>query len=204
MILKDIYTSVTDTEVLKAARRYQLGHRTPADMDVLLSWLRSEVGKDKRQEPSALKRQASKVLEQVEASQPIPDLRYGDAITYLRTAVLSGPVVGEFQNFSPEQLYERTVDGLVTMTADEITWHTTPRLKFRILRRPGYYCCFDDMPMSDGAAAQAYIREHFPDKESPDPANPSGYRCDNFYACVTIEVEAPERGYLKHLFGGEA
>jgi len=86
------------------------------------------------------------------------------------------------QNFSTRFVQNGQADGLVSVSDGQITLHTQPELTFDIVRVPGYYCCYCNQPMSDGAAARAHIAEEH-DGESPDSNNPAGYRKDNFYAC---------------------
>lgn len=104
--------------------------------------------------------------------------------------VLTGVKVlhaGDRQNFSQSFLDQGIEAGFVTMSRGEVIIHSTPELRYKIIRKPGYYCCFDDKPMSDGAAAREYIEKNFSGQTSPDPSNPAGYRQDNFYACVKVK-----------------
>jgi len=94
------------------------------------------------------------------------------------------------QNFSTRFIENQLAAGLLSMANGEITLHTVPELKYRILRKPGYYCCHDNEPLSDGGHARKHLAEHHQGKKSPDACNPAGYRRDNFYACELIEPAA--------------
>lgn len=54
---------------------------------------------------------------------------------------------------------------------------------YKIVRKPGLYCCHDNQPLPDQIAARAYVAEHFAGVESPDANHPSGYRNDDFFYC---------------------
>lgn len=182
MFLKDIYETVTDKAVADAAKR--LRDKTGNDLDraAVLAWVGEEIKKESSGSPSVLKGQSTSVRDAI-LSGGVPEARYGDSIIYLRTDVLSAPEIGEKQNFTPKQLTDRMMDGLVTKSGNEIVWRTTPELKFKVIREPGYYCCFDNAPLTDGDSARVYIASKFKGQESPDPSNPHGYRKDNFYHC---------------------
>ena len=90
------------------------------------------------------------------------------------------------QNFSTRFVEQHLADGLLSIGKGQITLHTVPELIYRIVRKPGYYCCHDDIPVADADDAKRHIAKHFKGKESPDPSNPAGYRRDNFYACEKV------------------
>ena len=90
------------------------------------------------------------------------------------------------QNFSTKFVEDHLASGLITIAGDSLILNTVPAIEYRIIRRPGYYCCFDDCAMPDGSAAKTYISEKYAGKTSPDNNNPAGYRRDNFYACEKV------------------
>jgi hypothetical protein len=95
--------------------------------------------------------------------------------------------VSQKQNFSQKFINESIENGLMSIGGGVITMHTKPGLKYRIVRKPGHYCCFDDKKLSGEKAAKKYVAENFAGKESPDSNNPAGYRKDNFFACELIK-----------------
>jgi len=92
---------------------------------------------------------------------------------------------GPRQNFS-ERVFNRGIaEGWLAVSKGRIT--VTAKngdVVYRVVRGPGYYCCHDGAPMSDGKAAQKYIAEKFNGVRSPDPSNPSGYERLNWFECV--------------------
>lgn len=115
------------------------------------------------------------------------DAAVADAFDHVK--VVRGPEIGEAQNFSTKFVEKQQASGLLTMDKNTIVLNTVPPMKFRIVRRPGYYCCHDDAPMDDDKSAKAYLEQHFKGKPSPDRNNPAGYRRDNFYSCERVESE---------------
>lgn len=126
--------------------------------------------------------------------------------------ILNGPEIGQRQNFSPRLIERGAAEGWLSIGGGFITITTTPGepdMVFRIVRTPGRYCCFDDSKL-EGSEREA--REHVLDNhassgksgfelqimdgegnvvrsgfvKSPDPANPAGYRQDNFYATERV------------------
>lgn len=185
MYLKDIYESTTDEAVASAARRLRTCQGNDNDATLVADWVRGEVEKDKQMQPSVLKGRAREMLVAL-ALPHWPDERYGVSLTYVRTDVLGCAEIGEPQKFSTKQILDRLADGLVVAAGNEFVWKTTPELRFRIVRRPGYCCCFDDEPMADRNAASAYVAAHYTGQPSPDANNPAGFRRDNFYYCVRV------------------
>lgn len=94
---------------------------------------------------------------------------------------------GDKQHFTQHFLDTGVEAGFVTISKGEIVLHTNPELRYKIVRKPGYYCCFDNAPMGSGAEAQEYVSKNFANQPSPDTNNPKGYRQDNFYACERVK-----------------
>jgi len=88
------------------------------------------------------------------------------------------------QHFSPNILEVGQREGWMTVSGNVLTILSEPRVVYRIVRTPGYYCCHCHRPLDDSGVARAHLAEEHPDVPSPDPANPAGYRRDNFYACA--------------------
>lgn len=71
-------------------------------------------------------------------------------------------------------------------------------LVLRVDSAPGRYCCHcgeklpddDGVVANPGVAARAHVAEHHAGAESPDPENRSGYRKQNHYDCVPVEIPA--------------
>jgi hypothetical protein len=86
------------------------------------------------------------------------------------------------QHFSPNLLEVGQLEGWLTRNGNVLTIKSDPPLVYRIVRTPGYYCCHCNRPLDDGGVARSHLSAAHADEESPDPANPAGYRRDNFYA----------------------
>jgi hypothetical protein len=92
------------------------------------------------------------------------------------------------QHFSQRFMDGGIKDGWLTFTTGQLVIEgVNGNLVYLVERPPGYYCCHCNEPMADGGAAQDHISKYHPGKPSPDPGNPAGYRCDNFYACIRID-----------------
>lgn len=88
------------------------------------------------------------------------------------------------QKFTPTMIIRASMEGWMSLQGGRLTINGEEGvIVYRVIRTPGCYCCFDDAPMANGAAARAYIDAHYPGMPSPDPQNPHGYRVDNFYYC---------------------
>lgn len=98
------------------------------------------------------------------------------------------------QKFSSRFVEGALLEGWLSMTGmnagDTITLRVQPEeLTYRIVAVPGRYCSHCDEKLPDDAAgeqARVHVALYHPDVPSPDPENPSGYRCDNFYACERV------------------
>ena len=90
------------------------------------------------------------------------------------------------QHFSTRFVEKSLADGLLSMGDGQLILRTRPKLTYRIVRAPGYYCCHCHRPADDGSAARLHIEAEHKDEASPDPCNPAGYRRDNFYSCERI------------------
>lgn len=106
------------------------------------------------------------------------------------------------QNFSTTLVAEWIGSGLASISGDMLLLSTKPEpLRYKILRKPGYYCCHTGkrMEMSpeaygDPALAAIEGRQYLKDagllgKLSPDRNNPSGYRRTHAYECVLDEKQ---------------
>lgn len=95
------------------------------------------------------------------------------------------------QHFSTRLVAAGVAGGWITITGETMTMKAQPEpLVFKILRRPGYYCCFDKSaipmpaeawmePSLAAAVARAYLKAKGFSGESPDPSNPAGYGRSN-------------------------
>ena len=91
--------------------------------------------------------------------------------------------ISKTQKITQQSINRLMVDNAVTVGDGKIVLHTVPALTYDIIRMPGYYCCFDEKPLSDQKTARKYVAENFADEKSPDKENPAGYRKDDFYFC---------------------
>lgn len=117
-----------------------------------------------------------------------------------RDLVPRPPVIGirvlsakDRQHFSPNLIQQGTMQGWLTLGQGKIVLHEAGGQDhvYQIERTPGYYCCHCDDPIENAGhfhdGIETVGRRHARDcggLKSPDPQNPSGYRRDNFYACV--------------------
>lgn len=112
---------------------------------------------------------------------------------------------GPRQRFSPHLVDAAVLEGWMTLGDGKIILHVQPKpLTYRTVRMPGYYCCHCGERLPGAVEAKTHVVEHAEAKPSPswfrkligekpasgvpDPANPAGYRQDNFYECV---LESP-------------
>jgi hypothetical protein len=91
---------------------------------------------------------------------------------------------GPVQHFSPALIEQGTAKGWLVVSGESLTITTAESVvRYRVVRRPGYYCCHCDRLLDDGSGATAHLAAAHAGVESPDPGNVAGYRRDNFYAC---------------------
>ena len=92
------------------------------------------------------------------------------------------------QNFSTRLVEKGQEEGWIRIEDGKLLLYGEPEtLIYTIVRRPGRYSCFDGTKLPDdekGTAAREWIAAHHPNEPSPDPANPAGYECINYYECV--------------------
>jgi len=95
---------------------------------------------------------------------------------------------GPRQNFSENIIQLGMVEGWLTAGQGKIILHDADGQNhaYRIERLPGHYCCYCGMSL-DGGGRKKHVKADHRNEKSPDPNNPSGYRRDNFYACVKEE-----------------
>ena len=91
------------------------------------------------------------------------------------------------QHFTQRLLDRGMEEGFLTISKGQLILHTKPELTYKIVRSPGYFCCFDDERLGGEKEAKAYVAEHYADEKSPDKCKPAGYRKDNFFACELVE-----------------
>ncbi len=97
------------------------------------------------------------------------------------------------QKFIQETINTLMEDGFLSMSKGVITVHgrldkdTPLDLNYKVIRKPGYYCCHDEKLLAGEEAAREYVAKNYPDTDSPDPQNPAGYRKDDFFYCELIE-----------------
>jgi len=128
----------------------------------------------------------------------------GDKMTLAGIKVLeAGPV----QKFSPRAIDKMVAEGMMAVDGDMLALATEPPLTYRIVRKPGTYCCYCNAPVDSGAPALAHVAEHKAAAAMPqtlgskilgffgakkaapeiiDPNNPAGYRVDNFFYCERV------------------
>lgn len=92
------------------------------------------------------------------------------------------------QHFSTRLVETGIAEGWIRIEDGTLILYATPEtLTYTIVRLPGRYSCFDQSKLPDdekGVQARAYIAEHHSGQTSPDPDNPAGYYCINYYDCL--------------------
>jgi len=97
------------------------------------------------------------------------------------------------QHFSPNVIQTGVFEGWLTMTAGRIIIDTKQgRLRYQIVRAPGYYCCRCKESIPDAGVilptgktvGQEHVTQRHQNRPSPDPQNPSGYERTAFFDCV--------------------
>jgi hypothetical protein len=92
------------------------------------------------------------------------------------------------QHFTPELVRCGIDEGWLSMVDGVLTIHAeNGAMTFNITREPGRYCCHCGQKLTDdgnGAAARVHVATAHPGAPSPDPENPSGYCCINYFDCV--------------------
>jgi len=103
--------------------------------------------------------------------------------TLARVEMLNAPAK---QNFSIGFMEQSLKDKVLAMSGDRVIFNSRPPVIYKILRRPGRYCCHCGQKLEDddiGSLARIHLLAMHTDKASPDRENPSGYRRDSFFAC---------------------
>lgn len=92
---------------------------------------------------------------------------------------------GPRQKFSTRFIEGGSAEGWLSMTQGKVILHGSGGdVVYRIERAPGYYCCHCERKLDDGPGGRVHVETAHAGKASPDPSNPSGFRRDNFFACV--------------------
>ena len=99
----------------------------------------------------------------------------------------------DFQRFSPDLVAAGVAQGWIVVEGNTLTVknsvpnddgsYTVQNIVYRIVSRPGYYCCQCDAPVANAEDAKAHILAEHPDQTSPDPSNPAGYRRTHSIDC---------------------
>lgn len=91
---------------------------------------------------------------------------------------------GPRQKFTVLMVEELMRDGLMTMEDNTLILLGEPkRLRYRIIRQPGFHCCHCNLALDGSAEARQHVAAH-DTSVIADPQNPSGYRLDHFYDCI--------------------
>ena len=88
------------------------------------------------------------------------------------------------QHFTPNLVEGGQKEGWLVIDDNHIT--INDEFKFKIVGVPGRYClhCGEKLIDDDkGTEARKHIAKHHADVDSPDENEPSGYTCNNYYAC---------------------
>ncbi len=93
------------------------------------------------------------------------------------------------QNFTQKKIDQGVTDGFMTLSKGQIILHAKPAdLIYKIIRAPGYYCCFDNSKHGGEAEARQYTKDKYAGEVCDDSNNPAGYRKDNFFHCEIQET----------------
>jgi hypothetical protein len=121
--------------------------------------------------------------------------KYGENLQVNGVKVLRSHKI---EHLSPNIIERGVSQGWLTMGGGRVIVHGSDGdVVFQLVRYPGYYCCHCDTTLEDSSAAVAHLKAAHKDVPSPDPSNPEGYRCDNFFTCVSdkaVENMTPEAG----------
>lgn len=91
---------------------------------------------------------------------------------------------GPRQKFTILMVEELMRDGLMTMEGNVLILHAEAKqIRYRIVRQPGFYCCYCNHALKDSDEARRHVTTH-DTSVMADSQNPSGYRLDHFYDCV--------------------
>jgi hypothetical protein len=97
------------------------------------------------------------------------------------------------QHFSPNVIQTGVFERWLVMTSGYIILEAEQgRIRYQIVRAPGYYCCHcrESIPdagvvLSTGqTVGQVHVARYHPNQPSPDPNNPSGYERAAYFDCV--------------------
>ena len=92
------------------------------------------------------------------------------------------------QKFTQRTLDKGFAEGWLSIGDGKITIKSSPSdVVYKIVAKPGLYCCFDNEPLDDEKSAREYVNQQYAAQESPDRNNPAGYRKDKFYLCELLE-----------------
>ena len=91
--------------------------------------------------------------------------------------IRAGPV----QRFSVRLVDQAIMDGWMALKGDVLTLHARPPVQYRIVQRPGLFCCHCRVPQEHSRAAQQHVALWHGGKPSPDLTNVSGYARINYY-----------------------
>lgn len=95
------------------------------------------------------------------------------------------------QHFSTDLVVSAIAQGWMVPSAGKLTLKgANMTVPYKLLRKPGYYCCHCKAALDSGTG-KAHVEAEHDGELSPDPANPSGYEMINYYDCVEIN---PRKG----------
>lgn len=97
------------------------------------------------------------------------------------------------QNFSIRFVDRAQREGWAMIEGYDLLLDVYPEpLTYRIVRRPGRYCCHCGETVGNSTEAQAHVLQKHGKEKSPDPSNPAGYMQLNAFACV-LNAEQHEK-----------
>ena len=99
--------------------------------------------------------------------------------------VLDETPVGDEWHPSPRVFDKGFAEGWLSLADGQATIKTGPDDEdhvYAVLAAPGVFCCHCGAQLDAGnEVAQAHVASEHEGEESPDEANPAGYRQDNFF-----------------------
>jgi hypothetical protein len=100
------------------------------------------------------------------------------------------------QNFSTKLVHELLEAGMLTLDKDLVLKTASADLRYKVLRRPGLYCCHCSYRPGDQLEARAHIKSKHFGVVSPDKQNPYGYAQLSHFECV-LDTKQHEKFHAK-------
>lgn len=106
--------------------------------------------------------------------------------------VIRVKTAAEFQKFSPRIINTAVIEGWMTLGKGLLTIHGEEGdVVYKVLRIPGYYCCFCGGKLDGEVKSRAHVLELHKDAKKPNTRasrnNPAGYELAAYFSCAREE-----------------